>query len=315
MPHGGEQTTIDGQAASRDPAGWWLLLGRARHGWLLMAANTTALISAIVLLVIAMAAITAPLIAPYSPTAISTDTLLAPSLHHLFGTDELGRDVLSRVLWGAQLTLEAALVGVGISAGFGIPLGLVAGYSTRWLSFIIMRAMDVLLAFPGLLLALLVVTILGSGLSSVMVAIGISFIPVFARVVYGSTLAAKELDYVLAARAVGCGPLHIMVRQILPNVVSHIIVIASGAIGWAILVATTLNFLGFGVHLPTAEWGADLAAGRDWVSTAWWISTFPGLAITITILASSYLGDHLAAILDPRNRLTLSIGRIGAGGE
>jgi ABC-type dipeptide/oligopeptide/nickel transport system permease subunit len=315
MRHGAEQTTLEGQAGDRASGGWWLLLDRARHGWHLMAANHAALISAIVLLAMVMAALTAPIIAPYNPTAISSDTLVPPGLHHLFGTDELGRDVLSRVLWGAQLTLEAAAVGVGISAGFGVPLGLIAGYSSRWLSFVIMRAMDVLLAFPGLLLALIVVTILGSGLSSVMVAIGISFIPVFARVVYGSTLAAKELDYVLAARAVGAGPVHIMLRQILPNVVSHIIVIASGAIGWAILVATTLNFLGFGVHLPTPEWGADLAAGRDWVSTAWWISTFPGLAITITILASSYLGDHLAAILDPRNRLSLSIGRIGAGEE
>jgi ABC-type dipeptide/oligopeptide/nickel transport system permease subunit len=176
-----------------------------------------------------------------------------------------------------------------------------------------MRAMDVLLAFPGLLLALLIVTILGAGLGSVMVAIGVSFIPVFTRVIYGSTLAARELDYVLAARAVGAGPLRIMARQILPNVVSHVVVIASSAIGWAILTATTLNFLGFGVHLPTPEWGADLAAGRDWLGVAWWISTFPGLAMTVTILAANYLGDHVAAVLEPRGRLALTIGRIGAG--
>jgi ABC-type dipeptide/oligopeptide/nickel transport system permease subunit len=221
--------------------------------------------------------------------------------------------MLSRVVWGARLTLLAALVGVAISTGLGVPLGLVAGYSTRWVSFVIMRAMDVLLAFPGLLLALLIVTILGAGLGSIMVAIGISFIPVFTRVIYGSTLAARELDYVLAARALGAGPLRIMARQILPNVVSHIIVIASSAIGWAILTATTLNFLGFGVHLPTPEWGADLAAGRDWLGVAWWICTFPGLAMTVTILAANYLGDHVAAVLEPRGRLALTIGRIGAG--
>ena len=289
------------------------VLARGRHGWQIMSASHVALISALALLVIALAALLAPAIAPYSPIAISPDTLAPPSLHHLFGTDQFGRDMLSRVVWGARLTLLAALVGVAISTGLGVPLGLVAGYSTRWVSFVIMRAMDVLLAFPGLLLALLIVTILGAGLGSVMVAIGVSFIPVFTRVIYGSTLAARELDYVLAARAVGAGPLHIMARQILPNVVSHVVVITSSAIGWAILTATTLNFLGFGVHLPTPEWGADLAAGRDWLGVAWWISTFPGLAMTVTILAANYLGDHVAAVLEPRGRLALTIGRIGAG--
>src|SRR5205807_6168669 len=183
----------------------------------------------------------------------------------------------------------------------------------RWISAAIMRAMDVMLAFPGLLLVLIVVTIIGAGLVNVMIAIGISFVPVFARVVYGSTLAAKGQDYVLAAKAVGCSPLRIIAVHILPNVTTQIIVIASSAIGWAILTATTLNFLGFGVKLPTPDWGADLAAGRDWLGVAWWISTFPGLAMTVTILAANYLGDHVAAILEPRGRLALTIGRIGAG--
>ena len=289
------------------------ILNRALHGWRLIRTSNVALLSAMALLVIAIAAILAPLIAPYNPVAMGPDTLTAPGVHHLFGTDQFGRDMLSRVLWGARLTLLAAIVGVAIATGIGVPLGLLAGYSTRWVSFVIMRAMDVLLSFPGLMLSLLIVTIIGAGLVSVMVAIGISFIPVFARVVYGSTLTAKELDYVLAARATGCGPLHIMAREILPNVVTQIIVIVSSAIGWAILTGTTLNFLGFGVQLPTPEWGADLAAGRDWLRVAWWVSTFPGLAITVTILAANYLGDHLAAILEPRSRLTLTVGRIGAG--
>lgn len=289
------------------------VLGRARRAWHLFSASPVALASAVVLLVIGAAAILAPVIAPYSPIAISTDTLAPPGPHHLFGTDQFGRDMVSRVLWGARLTLLAAIVGVAISAGVGVPLGLLAGYATRWLNFTIMRAMDVLLAFPGLLLALLIVTLLGAGLGSVMVAIGISFIPVFTRVIYGSTLASRELDYVLAARAIGCGPLRIMARHILPNVVTQIIVIASSAIGWAILTATTLNFLGFGVQLPTPEWGADLAAGRDWLGVAWWISTFPGLAITVTILAANYLGDHVVAIIEPRSRLALTVGRLGAG--
>lgn len=289
------------------------LIARARHSWRLIRTSHVAVISVVALLVVGVAAILAPMISPYSPVAITSDTLTPPGVHHLFGTDQFGRDMLSRVLWGARLTLLAALAGVAISAVLGVPLGLLAGYSNRWVSFAIMRAMDVLLAFPGLLLALLILTIIGAGLVSIVVAIGISFIPIFARVIYGSTLTAKELDYVLAARATGCGPLHIMAREILPNVVTQIIVIASSAIGWAILTATTLNFLGFGVQLPTPEWGADLAAGRDWLRVAWWVSAFPGLAITVTILASNYLGDHVAAILEPRARLTLIVGRIGAG--
>src|SRR2546430_2924980 len=143
-----------------------------------------------------------------------------------------------------------------------------------------MRVMDVMLAFPGLLLALIVVTIIGAGVVNVMVAIGIAFIPVFARVVYGSTLAVRGQDYVTAARSIGCTPSWLVTRHILPNLATQIIVVASSAIGWAILTATTLNFLGFGVKLPTPEWGADLAAGKDWLQLAWWTSACPGLAIT-----------------------------------
>ena len=251
------------------------------------------------LLLVVAAALAAPLIAPYDPVHVTTDNLAAPSARHLMGTDQFGRDVLSRILWGARLTLAAPVVGIGISTAVGVPLGLVAGYSTRWVSGLIMRAMDVLLAFPGLLLALIVVTIIGSGLLNVMVAIGIAFIPVFARVVYGSTLAVRGRDYVTAAQSIGCTGRWIVGRHILPNVTTQVVVVASSAIGWAILTATTLNFLGFGVRLPTPEWGADLASGKSWLQLAWWTSTFPGLAITLVILASNYLGDHIAAVLEP----------------
>ena len=259
-------------------------------------------------------AILAPVISPYDPVHVTTDNLAPPSLRHLFGTDQFGRDVLSRILWGARLTLAAPVVGIGISIVFGVPLGLLAGYSTRWISAAIMRTMDVMLAFPGLLLVLIVVTIIGSGLLNVMIAIGISFIPVFARVVYGSTLAARGQDYVLAARSVGCTPVRIMYFHILPNVTTQIIVIASSAIGWAILTATTLNFLGFGVKLPTPDWGADLAAGKDWLRLGWWIATFPGLAITALILASNYFGDQVAAIFDPQSHWRDNVRRVGGEG-
>jgi ABC-type dipeptide/oligopeptide/nickel transport system permease subunit len=263
------------------------------------------------LTVVVLVALLAPVISPYDPLRISSDNLTPPSRSHLFGTDQFGRDILSRVLWGARLTLLAPVVGIGISTVVGVCLGLLAGYSTRWVSGVIMRAMDVLLAFPGLLLALIVVAILGAGLVNVMVAIGISFIPVFARVVYGSTLSAKSQDYVTAARTVGCSPLRIMMRHILPNVMTQIVVIASSAVGWGILTATTLNFLGFGVKLPTSEWGADLAAGKDWLEAGWWISTFPGLAITVTILAANYVGDHVAAALEPGSHWRESIQQVG----
>ena len=259
-------------------------------------------------------AILAPVISPYDPVQTTSDTLASPSLHHPFGTDQFGRDMLSRVIWGARIVLLAPVEGIGISIVFGVPLGLLAGYSTRWISAAIMRTMDVMLAFPGLLLVLIVVTIIGAGLLNVMIAIGISFIPVFARVVYGSTLAARGQDYVLAARSVGCTPVRIMYFHILPNVTTQIIVIASSAIGWAILTATTLNFLGFGVKLPTPDWGADLAAGKDWLRLGWWIATFPGLAITALILASNYFGDQVAAIFDPQSHWRDNVRRVGGEG-
>jgi peptide/nickel transport system permease protein len=256
-----------------------------------------------VLAFVVVLSVLAPLISPYDPIGITSDTLKGPSSAHWFGTDEFGRDVLSRVLWGSRLTLITAVGGVALAAAVGVPLGLIAGYASNWSSGLVMRVMDVLLAFPGFLLALVIVTVLGQGLVSVGIAIGVSFIPVFARVVYGSTLAAKASEYVVAAKVIGCRQSRIVSRHILPNVVSGIVVIATSAIGWAILLAAALNFLGFGVQLPTAEWGADLSHGKDWLGPAWWISTFPGIAITITIFASNYLGDWVGSTVDTDSSL------------
>lgn len=268
--------------------------------WRALYADKFALVAFVLFTALVLALVLAPLIAPSDPTTVTSATLVAPGWKHLMGTDEYGRDILSRVLWGGRLTLLAAVAGVGVALAGGVPLGLLAGYSARWTSAVIMRSMDVLLAFPGLLLALIIVTIIGTGLFKVMIAVGVSFIPVFARVVYGSTLAAKRREYVLAARVVGAGAMRIMVREILPNVTSEIVVMASSAMGWAILLAAALSFLGFGVSPPTAEWGADLAAGQDWLTNAWWISTFPGIAITVAILLSNYMGDFLASFLGSR---------------
>jgi peptide/nickel transport system permease protein len=282
----------------------WVLRGPSRVGavaqlvrrdWFFLACTG-------VVVGVAGAAMAAPLIAPYDPITLSANRLAGPSSEHFFGTDEFGRDVFSRVIWGARPTLLAAVAGVAIATVGGIPLGLVAGYSGRWFSGLIMRAMDILLAFPGLLLALVVVAVIGTGAIKVMIAVGVSFIPIFARVIYASTLAARREDYVAAARAVGATHLAILTRHIGRNVVAQIIVLVSSAIGWAILTAATLNFLGFGVQVPQPDWGSDLAHGKDWLGAGWWISMFPGLAITVVILASNYAGDQIGEMVDPRRR-------------
>jgi peptide/nickel transport system permease protein len=271
------------------------VLAAARGDWFF-------LICVGVLLAIAVIAVAAPLIAPHDPVELTSDRLVEPSSAHLFGTDEFGRDVLSRTIWGARPTLVAALTGVLIATVGGIPLGLIAGYAGRRTSAVIMRLMDILLAFPGLLLALAVVTVIGTGAFKISVAVGISFVPVFARVIYSSTLAARREDYVAAARAAGVGHFAIMTRHIGRNVGTQIVVLVSSAIGWAILTAATLNFLGFGVQLPEPDWGADLAHGKNYLATGWWISMFPGLAITLVILVSNYAGDQIGELVDPRRR-------------
>ncbi len=252
-------------------------------------------LAALALLALVLASALAPWIAPYDPDALIADKLQPPSLAYLMGTDELGRDVLSRVLYGGRYTLASGAVAVLIAAAAGVPLGLIAGYVRAWPAGLIMRVMDVLLAFPGLLLALVIVTIAGQGIASVTVAIGVAFIPVFVRLVHGATLSARGADYVLAARLIGCSPTRIVFRHILPNISGQIIVVVSSAFGWAVLTGTVLNFLGFGVQPPTPEWGADLAAAKDWLAQGWWASTFPGVAITVAILAANYAGDAWAA--------------------
>jgi len=254
-------------------------------------------------LLLVLAALLAPLLPLPNPASIIAPAQQAPSLHHLFGTDQLGRDVLSRTVWGARHTIVTAVLSTALATVVGTPLGILAGYMSGWGSGVVMRVMDVLLAFPGLLLALVVVTVLGPGVSTVVFAVGISFVPVFARVGYGPTRSIRAQDYIAAARAVGCSPLRVIRRHVLPVLTSEIIVVVSSAIGWTTLLAATLDFLGFGIRPPTPDWGADLAAGVQYLGQAWWISAAPGIAITITILVANYLGDFLASMADP-DRLT-----------
>ena len=219
---------------------------------------------------------------------------------YLLGTDQFGRDVASRVLYGARLSLTVGLIAVWIAVGVGAPIGLVSGFYGGRLDVFAMRVMDVLLAFPGILLALAIVSVLSPGLGNVMIAVGLAAVPTYARLTRASVLSARELLYVEAARAMGGRDRFILARYILPNVVAPLIVTSTLGLGTAILSAAALSFLGLGSPPPTPEWGRMLSEGRDYLREAWWISTFPGLAIMLTVLAMNLLGDGLRDVLDPR---------------
>ncbi len=247
-------------------------------------------------------ALFAPHLTPYDPIAPVGSSRQPPTSAHLMGTDLLGRDVLSRILFGSRISLVIGLISVGIGLAVGTSLGLPSGYYGGRVDAIIMRVIDAMLAFPGLLLALVVISALGPGLKNVMIAVGVSSIPLYARLVRGSCLSLRAMDYVQAARAVGSSDDRIMVRHILPNLAGSIIVLSTLQIGSAILVGSALSFLGMGAQPPTPEWGLMTAEGRSYLATAWWISTFPGCAIFTAVLGMNLTGDGLRAALDPRAR-------------
>ena len=257
----------------------------------------------VLLFVVFVLAALGAVITPYNPEQVQiADRLRPPGAAHWLGTDQFGRDVLSRVIAGARPTCVAAVIAIGIAGGAGVLLGAAAGFAGGAADAVVMRAMDIMLAFPGILLALVVVTILGTGLVNVMIAVGVSLIPVFTRLVRGTMLSIRQRDYVLSARAIGCRSARILGRHILPNVWTHVAVLSTTALGWAIIAGSTLNFLGFGVHPPTPEWGADLNTGREYLNAAWWMSTAPGVAIVLVILAINFVGDGITEALDPALR-------------
>lgn len=253
------------------------------------------------LFVIAVA-IFAPLLAPYDPDEISSNLRMAPSWSHPFGTDELGRDVLSRIIYGARVSLRVGLVSIGIALIGGTIIGIVSGYWGGWLDSCIMRLMDIMLAFPGFLLAIAIVAILGPSLFNVMIAVGIEAIPVYARTSRGSVLGMKEDEYMVGARAIGARDARILTRYVLPNIIAPLIVLATIGVGFAILAAAGLSYLGLGAQPPTPEWGAMLSSARSFLRDSWWMATFPGLAIMIVVLALNLFGDGLRDVLDPRQR-------------
>ncbi|CAN7456898.1 ABC transporter permease subunit [Rhizobium sp. LjRoot254] len=275
--------------------------------WHYFSMNKGAVIGLAVFTFMVLAAFTAPIFAPHEPYAQYRDAFLAPPVWYdggswkfILGTDAVGRDILSRLLYGAQFSLLIGAVVVTISLIVGIALGLVAGYFRGWIDVAISRVMDVILAFPSLLLALVMVTILGPSLFNAMLAIALVLVPHFARLVRAAVMAEKNKEYIAASRVAGAGSLRLMFLTILPNCLAPLIVQATLSFSNAILEAAALGFLGLGAQPPTPEWGTMLATAREFILRAPWVVTFPGLAILITVLAINLMGDGLRDALDPK---------------
>lgn len=266
--------------------------------------NKLAIIGMVILGLFVFCALFAPWIAPYDPIAQDvTRRREPPSWEHPFGLDEVGRDLLSRVIYGARVSLYVGVASVSLAIIAGTLIGAVSGYAGGWIDNLVMRIMDIMLAFPSLLLAIAIVAILGPGLLNMLYAIAFVSIPAYARIVRASVLAAKEMDYTLAARAIGCSSSRILFRHIMPNCLTPIIVQGTLGIATAILDAAGLSFLGLGAQPPTPEWGAMLGQGRGSVFTAPHVVIFPGLAIMLSVLGFNLLGDGLRDALDPRLRM------------
>jgi peptide/nickel transport system permease protein len=282
-------------AARQGPAGRW---GRSvrRFG-----RHRGALAGAAIAAGLAAAAVLAPWLAPYDPEAVQLGaTLRPPSWDHPFGTDVLGRDVLSQTIFGARVSLTIGFVSVALALAGGVPIGGVAGYLGGWTDRLTMRVVDILVSFPTILLAIVVITIFGPGLLNAMLAIGVAQIPLYARLMRGAVLRVKGLDYVTAARAAGAPGRRILWRHVLPNCLPPLIVQSTLLFATAILSAAYLGFLGLGAQPPTPEWGTMLSKARDFLRVAPHVSVFPGLTIMVTVLGLNLLGDGLRDVLDPR---------------
>jgi peptide/nickel transport system permease protein len=266
--------------------------------------NKRAMVGLWMVVVFIVVAIFAPLIAPYDPIEQNMQIMLEkPSLKHPFGTDEFGRDLLSRIIYGAQISLAIGTVGVLIAVIFGVALGTIAGYFGGWIDNIIMRIMDIFMAFPSFLLALAIVSVLGPGMVNVMIAIGIFSIPNFSRIARSSVISIKNKEFIEATRAMGGTDTRIIIKHLIPNSISPIIVLSTMRIATAIITAAGLSFLGMGAQPPTPEWGAMLSTGREYLRVAPHVSTIPGLAIMFLVLGFNMLGDGLRDALDPKMKL------------
>jgi peptide/nickel transport system permease protein len=272
--------------------------------WHRLLRNRGALVGMLVLTIFALSGLVAPWLAPYDPYRADLEGSLAgPSPTHLLGTDELGRDILSRIIYGARLSMVIGGISVSIGVVLGVPIGLFAGYLGGRVDLFSQRAIDVLLGFPSIILAIVLVTMLGIGLVNVMIAVGIVSVPTYARLIRGQVLSLKTQEFVEAARALGAGSVRIVLRHILPNTLAVLIVQTTLQVASAILSAAALGFLGLGVQQPTAEWGAMLSTARQYIQLAPHTLIFPGLAIMLTVMGFNLLGDGLRDALDPRMKL------------
>ncbi len=275
------------------------------HGklWRTFKNNKTAVAGAVMALIVLMTALGAFVLAPYDPLEQDVfHRLTPPERSHLLGTDEYGRDVLSRIIWGTQISLTVGFFSVLLGMVLGTIMGVVAGYRGGLTDSIIMRIVDVLLSFPTLITGILIAAILGSGLVKLIITIGIVFAPRFARMAYGPTLAVKEMEYVSSAKVIGAGSFRIITRHILPNIFGEIMVAGTLWMGTAIMAEASLSFLGLGVSPPTPTWGNMIKSGIDVLASAPWLSLFPGASILITVLAFNMIGDGLRDITDPKLR-------------
>ena len=262
-----------------------------------------AMFGAIVLLTVSFMAIFGRWIVPYDPNGMDFSARFAnPSFTHWMGTDDFGRDIFSRIIYGSSISLQVGFVAVGVATLFGTSLGLIAGYSNRILDEVIMRAMDILYAFPAILLAIAILAALGRGVGNAMIAIGLVYIPIFARIARGAVLGIRNEEFIIAAKAMGAGDIRIMLTHILPNVLSPIIVEITLSFAFAILAEAALSFFGLGTQPPDPSWGRMLSEGRDFFRQSGWMAIFPGLAIFFTVMGFNFLGDGLRDALDPQLR-------------
>ncbi|RKR02454.1 dipeptide transport system permease protein [Kushneria sinocarnis] len=303
MTQANAQTSPDNPTTSEIPPAPHPL----REVWNDFCENRAALAGLIIIALIIVLALLAGVIAPHTPVEQFREHVLQPpfwqaggSLSFPLGTDDVGRDVLSRILYGARLSMMIGVIVVTLSLVIGVLLGLIAGYVRGWVDTTIMRLMDIMLSIPSLLLAVVVVAVLGPGLFNAMLAIAIVYLPHYVRLTRGSVITERNRDYVVASRLAGAGPLRLMFVVILPNCLAPLIVQATLSFSNAVLDAAALGFLGLGAQPPTPEWGSMLANARQYVLDAWWVVTFPGLAILITVLAFNIMGDGLRDALDPR---------------
>jgi peptide/nickel transport system permease protein len=269
----------------------------------ILSRNPTAVAGMVIIVLMGLLAIFAGLLAPYDPIRISlSERLRPPSMAHWFGTDEMGRDILSRVMHGARISLRIGIVVVSIAGVLGTVIGAAAGFLGRWSDAVIMRIMDVILSFPSLVLAMALAAALGPGLTNAVVAVAFVMIPKFARLSRGEALAVKERQYIAAARVSGASSPWIIVNHVLPNCVNSVIVLATLTLGDTILIAASLSFIGLGAQPPTPEWGAMISVGRKFLMDHPWYAAFPGLFILVTVIGFNILGDALRDVLDPRIR-------------